>query len=120
MYRIAESAMDSIIEAARSTHPNEFIALLELEGKKIIGLVLLPAVFGGTFSSLRLDLLPMAPEVNGSVHSHPGWSNRPSKGDLVAFPKLGKVHLIICRPYCAKSARAYDSRGREQELEVVA
>ncbi|MFA4907197.1 MAG: Mov34/MPN/PAD-1 family protein [archaeon] len=120
MYKIALEAMRAIMEAAKSTWPNEFIALLEVENSKICGLVMLPSVYGNAFSSLRMDLLPMTTKVNGSVHSHPNYSNRPSAGDLIAFPKLGKVNLIICRPFSAQSLKAYDSKGNELELEVVA
>ena len=120
MTKIKRATLEAIILAARNTFPNEFLALLSSKkGKAIDEYVLLPSVYGKTYSSIRLDLLPYNSGVIGSVHSHPGPSNRPSRGDLRSFRSLGEIHLIIATPFSFGSVKAFDNNGEEVELEVV-
>jgi len=120
MAAIKRATLEALLLAARNTFPNEFLALLSSKkGKAIDEFVLLPGVYGKTFSSIRLDLLPYDSTVLGSVHSHPGPRATPSQGDLRAFKMLGQIHLIIATPFNFGSVRAFDSAGKEVELEVV-
>ena len=106
--------------AARSTYPNEFIALLgKSNGKEIDEIVVLPATYGENFASLRLDLLPYNAKTCGSVHSHPTRNNAPSRTDLGTFRRLGATHLIIAFPFNRESVSAFDSSGNEIVLEVI-
>ena len=120
MPKIKQATLESIIIAAQNTYPDEFIALLGADKKKVIKeLVILPSTYGSTFSSIRRDLVPFDSSIVGSVHSHPSHSNRPSSGDLKAFPGMGEVHLIICMPFDLNSIKAYDVKGNELEIEAV-
>ena len=121
MVTITKGTLDAFLLAARNTYPNEFLAFLSSTGKGdvIDEFVLLPATYGRNFSSVRLDLMPLDKSVKGSVHSHPGPSAFPSKGDLMSFKKLGKIHLIIAAPFTLESTKAFDSNGEEQEIEVI-
>lgn len=121
MYKIRLSVIESICIAARQSYPNEFIALLGgNNAEKTIGeLVVLPSISGEDFATLRLDLLPLDRSVFGSVHSHPGCSNSPSKGDIQTFSKLGKIHAIVCAPFSAKNVKFFDSSGKGQKFEII-
>ena len=122
MVAIKRAALEALLLAARNTFPNEFLALLSStskRGKVVDEFVVLPATYGRNYSSVRLDLLPYDSRVLGSVHSHPGPSARPSKGDLRAFKALGETHLIIASPFTFESVKAFDAMGNPIGLEVV-
>jgi len=122
MTAIKRATLEALLLAARNTYPDEFLALLGIRRKnsKVIDeYVLLPSTYGKTFSSVRLDLLPYNAGTIGSVHSHPSYSPRPSSGDLRAFKSMGKIHLIIAKPFNFGSVKAFDSKGQSVELEVV-
>jgi proteasome lid subunit RPN8/RPN11 len=57
--------------------------------------------------------------VAGSVHSHPGYSNRPSSQDLIFFSHFGMVHIITCLPFDDSSWKAYNLSGERIELQVL-
>ena len=122
MAKIKRLTLEAILQAARNTYPREFIALLgsKKKGSNVIDeFVLLPSTYGANFSSIRLDLLPYSVGTVGSVHSHPGPYATPSKADLRAFSRFGKINLIISYPFSLESARAFDAEGKELEIEVV-
>ncbi|MDD5162824.1 MAG: Mov34/MPN/PAD-1 family protein [Candidatus ainarchaeum sp.] len=118
---VKRQTLESIAEASKNVFPKEFIALLGSKSKNSIidELVIIPATFGDSFSSVYLDLLPFDKSILGSVHSHPSDSNRPSSADKRFFKKTGEIHLIICLPFSISSIRAYDAEGKEIEMEVI-
>ncbi|MDP3066130.1 MAG: Mov34/MPN/PAD-1 family protein [Methanobacteriaceae archaeon] len=115
--------IDEIIQIARESHPNEFVALLEGKVKdkilKIDGLVFLPGETSNQGAVMKTFMKPMVTGTVGSVHSHPGYNASPSPADLYFFSKNGLFHLIIAEPYDEYSIRAYDTRGREAEYMIV-
>jgi len=121
MTAIKRGTLEAVVLAARNTFPDEFLALLS--SKKDNGIidefVLLPSIYGKTFSSIRLDLLPYTAGTLGSVHSHPSHYASPSGADLRTFKKMGKIHLIIARPFNLESVKAFDAKGNPVALEVV-
>ena len=121
MWRIKSETAESIIHAAKSAWPDEFLCLLggEKEEKLVDELVIVPAVFGRTFSFIRTWLVPFDPRIVGSVHSHPGHSNRPSGGDKNSFPRFGEINLIICQPYGPDTLKAYDLKGNEIGFKII-
>jgi len=121
MAKIKKGTMEAITLAARNVYPNEFLALLSStkKGNTIDEFVLVPAIYGKTFSSIRLDLVPYDDSIRGSVHSHPSPNARPSMGDLRAFKSMGKIHLIIAYPFSFESTKAYDANGKQLKLEIV-
>ena len=99
---IKQEVIDTICEIAQQTHPKEFIAFLEGKTKNkilyITDLAYQEYVAGYT-STVFKDYLPLTSNVLGTVHSHPGYSNKPSNADLRVFSKKGIIHLIIKKPY---------------------
>jgi proteasome lid subunit RPN8/RPN11 len=120
VYAISRDALTMINEAAIETYPNEFLAALKAEEGVITELVVLPGTIqGDSHSIMHTHMLPIDYSVVGTIHSHPGHSNRPSDADLQFFSHFGGVHLITCLPYDETSWRAYDSNGRKVSLQVL-
>jgi len=122
MPQIKRATLEALLLAARNTFPDEFIALLSCTqkgGKVIDEYVLLPATYGKTFSSIRLDLLPYTAGTLGSVHSHPSSNAMPSRADLGVFRTEGEIHLIIASPFNFQSVKAYNGKGKEIFLDVI-
>ncbi len=112
---IEEEVIDEIIDIAKESHPNEFIALLE--GRvddgilNITGLIFLPSDVSNESAVMQVFMQPLTMNSLGSVHSHPGPSASPSDADLEFFSSKGVFHMIIAEPYTKESIRAYDSWG---------
>jgi proteasome lid subunit RPN8/RPN11 len=120
IWAIRVEVVEMINEAAINTFPNEFIAVLRAEEGVITELLLLPgSISGDSFSQLQLWNLPIDYSVAGSVHSHPGYSNRPSSQDLLFFSHFGSVHIITCLPFDDTSWKVYNLRGERIELQVI-
>ena len=103
-------------------YPDEFIALLSVtpEHPHVLSqFVVVPAEFGRTHSQLREDLIPTDPLIAGTVHSHPSPSARASEQDLIAFSRLGEIHLILAYPYNETSFRAYSASGKSRTIPLV-
>jgi proteasome lid subunit RPN8/RPN11 len=60
--------------------------------------------------------LPFDLSYIGTIHSHPGGSNKPSLEDLNHF--FGLVSVIICHPYEVQNIAAFDRNGYNMELET--
>jgi len=117
---IRADVLEMISEAAVETYPNEFIAVLRAEEGVITELLILPGTIqGDSFSQIQLHMLPIDFTVVGSVHSHPGHSNRPSEADLNFFSNFGGVHIITCMPYDNTSWKSYNVKGERIQLQVV-
>ena len=121
MWKIKQIVLHSIIQAAQNTHPNEFVAFLggDKKQKMVTGLIILPAVFGTEHAIIRSDLLPWNAQSLGSVHSHPGFSNRPSPEDKKMFQQQGEIHLIICMPFSLQTIQAFDHNGKPAGFETI-
>jgi proteasome lid subunit RPN8/RPN11 len=114
MWKIKRTVLESIVQAAKNTFPDEFIAFLggELKKKEVTELIILPSQSGTEAAIIRSDLLPLNVKSVGSVHSHPGHSNFPSSADKKLFSQQGEIHLIICLPFSAQTIRAFDRGGK--------
>jgi len=120
IWAVKAEVIEMINEAAVNTFPKEFIAALRAEEGVITELLLLPgSITGDSFSQLQLWNLPIDYSVAGSVHSHPGYSNRPSSQDLIFFSHFGMVHIITCLPFDDSSWKAYNLSGERIELQVL-
>jgi len=119
---IDKEVIDNIVELAKQTLPKEFIAFLEGKARKkvlrIYGLVYQEYFANPSYTVYKFDP-PITSSVVGSVHSHPGPSNRPSRADLQSFSKKGVMHLIIRMPYSAGNIQAYDKNGNRISFEVA-
>jgi len=126
---IAGETLEFILDASAETHPNEYMGFLraneasklglDRDGQVITDVVVVP----GTESN------PVSASVNpimqhndiqsvGSVHSHPNGVLRPSDADLATFTR-GKVHIIVGAPYDWTDWQAFDSDGKQTELDVL-
>ena len=111
---LTKQITDSIITYAKSWHPNE--GILILQGKKdknlirVTGLVIPPfSTHGPYYSGFPMYELPFDLSYIGTIHSHPGGSNKPSLEDLNHF--FGLVSVIICHPYEVQNIAAFDRNG---------
>src|SRR3989338_11040818 len=118
MWKIKLLTLQSALEAAQHTYPDEFISLLggDKGMKTIDELVIVPAVFGETYTLVHGHLIPFDKRIVGSVHSHPSGSARPSLEDLNSFSAFGEIHLILAEPYVLDSVRAYTATGKAVRL----
>jgi proteasome lid subunit RPN8/RPN11 len=117
---ILRETLEFILSVANSSHPNEFIALLEAEEEVIKDLIFLPGTAtSDSLALMRLEMMPLGMKVAGTVHSHPSPPPVPSDEDLFTFSKIGGVHIIVAHPYDMKSWRCYNSSGKEIPLKVL-
>jgi proteasome lid subunit RPN8/RPN11 len=116
---IARDTLDFILEASRSSMPNEFAGLLQVDKDVITEVLILPGTESSRMSALiRLYMLPNM-QVVGSAHSHPSSNIRPSKEDLGFFSRTGDYHIIAGPPFDESSWACYDQSGQRRELPVV-
>ncbi|HNU36209.1 MAG TPA: hypothetical protein PKJ15_06385, partial [Methanomassiliicoccales archaeon] len=74
---IDRGLLEMINQAARDSLPNEFVAMLRAEEGIVQELLLLPGTLQGEDSAtLMMHMMPIDYTVVGTVHSHPGYSNR--------------------------------------------
>jgi len=120
---IDKEVIEEIIQIAKKSHPNEFIALLQgkimKKALKINGLIFLPGNTSDDLAVMNIFMRPLITDSVGSVHSHPGYSANPSKADLNFFAKNGFFHIIIALPYNTDSIRAYNSFGELVDYEII-
>lgn len=120
MVVFSRDIIDGIKESSKNVFPMEFIALLRKnEGGIVSELLIIPrSTYGKGFSSLYLDMIPPFLNHCGSIHSHPTRSNSPSKGDLLFFQRLGRIHAIISYPFGDDDIAVYDTGGKKLLLEI--
>lgn len=121
--QIDREVTDEIMNIAKESYPNEFMALLEGKIKdnilKITGLIFLPVDTSQEGAVMQVFMQPLTTNSIGSVHSHPGYSASPSDADLTFFSKKGLFHMIIAEPYNLESIRAYDSFGNLTTYKII-
>jgi len=120
IWGIRRDVLETILEAARSSAPEEFGAVLRAEEGVITELLLVPGTVGGRRHALfQFHHLPVDFAVAGTVHSHPSGVPLPSEADLELFRRFGWVHVIVGAPFDARSWVAYNVRGEPIVLKVV-
>ncbi len=120
-WKITSSLLRDLLFAAKRSHPNEFIALLstlERNASLVEEIVVVPATSGRDYAALHSELIPFDPLIVGTVHSHPTPSPYPSEQDLIAFARMGELHLILAYPYSPSGVRAFNARGKPIPLRV--
>ncbi|MDR0778133.1 MAG: Mov34/MPN/PAD-1 family protein [Methanomassiliicoccaceae archaeon] len=120
VYAISWDLIDAINESARSCYPQEFLCLSRHNDGVIDEMMLIPGtIYGDSHSFINLWMSPVNTRMAGTIHSHPGYSNRPSDDDIDLFSSWGGVHIITCQPYDRTSWKAYDSNGYELRPEMT-
>ncbi len=117
--KIARETLQFILEASRSSAPDEFAGMLSARGDVITDVVLVPGTESGEESAvMQLFMLPNISTV-GTVHSHPSGNRRPSTEDLELFDRKGMYHIIVGAPYGESNWTCYDNKGEPVRLDVV-
>lgn len=112
---IYKTVVEDIIDFAKANHPREFVAFFHgiIKDEKLI----IDSLVYNEFRSDEGSATPIFhfPDKSfyGSVHSHPGYSNKPSKADMRFFHKTGIVNAIISMPYSKDTIRFYNHQGEE-------
>ena len=121
MYTIRKEALLTFLEASKNTYPNEFLGFLSGDKKNqtVEELIIVPATFGATFSMVHLHLVPFDPSFVGTCHSHPSFSNKPSREDKKTFGKTGYIHIIAAYPYTLNTVAFYDQTGKPAQVKIV-
>jgi len=121
LIEIKKGTIEGLLEAAKNTYPKEFFALLGSTRKNntVDEVIIVPAVYGTHHALVKSGYYPLDFKAVGSVHSHPGPSNKPSKADIHSFPSFGRIHLIISFPFNLENVKAFNIEGKELELGVV-
>ena len=118
--RIRRGCLGMALEAAKASYPQEFAALLRLDGDTITELILLPGTIQGDEHAIfHFGMMPVDQTLRGTLHSHPDPHPYPSDADFELFEKHGEIHLILGEPYGPDDWRAYDHTGVPTYLEVV-
>lgn len=117
---IEKDVIENIMLLAKENDPKEFLAFLDgkIENKRlnITGLIY-QEYYASESSAAPIFHFPDK-SFYGSVHSHPGNSNRPSQADRQFFSKIGIINIIICRPYAIENIRFYNHEGEEIDVEI--
>lgn len=120
IHSIRKRTLRMILEASKSSYPEEFGAFLRAEKGVIKELVLLPGtVMGERHAIFKMHMLPIDFTIVGTVHSHPSGVCYPSEADRELFRKYGWIHIIVCAPYDRNSWAVFDIRGEPRELKVI-
>lgn len=121
MFSIKKEVLSAFLEASKNTYPHEFLGFLsgDKKNKTVNELVVVPATFGDTFSMVHLHLVPFDPSFVGTCHSHPSYSNKPSREDKKTFAKTGKIHFIASYPYTLNTIAFYDEKGNQLQVKIV-
>lgn len=117
---ILKDTLNFILEVSKSSYPNEFGGLLQINKDNIISdILILPGTLSGE-SSVNLNLF-MMPNIStvGTVHSHPSGHIIPSNADLHLFGKTGNYHIITGYPYNIDSWKCFNSSGEKRELRII-
>jgi len=122
--KIPSSVVDEIIEYSKNAFPNEFFAFLEgsvtMGGTVVIkNLAYYPNDTSQGSVATVYHMGTHTTDFVGTVHSHPGGENYPSRQDLRTFNKDGVVHLIIKNPYKKENLKCFGLDGKELEFEII-
>lgn len=120
IHSIRRRTLKMILEASKSSYPDEFGAILRAKKGVIHELILLPGTVAGERSALfKLHMLPVDFSIVGTAHSHPSGVVRPSGADLDLFRRFGWVHIITGFPYDMGDWACFEATGERRELKVV-
>ncbi len=109
-----------IMEASKSTMPNEFGAFLRAENHIIYEIAMLPGTIQGrTHTIFQLWNKPIDFQIVGSVHSHPSGNVNPSDADVQMFSNTGDIHIITGHPFRLTDFAAYNRKAERISLTIL-
>ena len=119
--RMTKELAEKILELCKEAHPIEVGGLLLGKRKNLEAndFVIIPGTFQYSSIYIRMDQVPIYPNLIGTFHSHPSPNSRPSGADLDLFGRLGKAHLIFAYAYDLNSVGVYESSGKPSRLELI-
>ncbi|MEM4255022.1 MAG: Mov34/MPN/PAD-1 family protein [Candidatus Norongarragalinales archaeon] len=127
MLKIRRNALESALQGARETHPDEFICLLRGDKVKdskddwLVTEVIIPpfASYELNASSFSPWFIPANSKELATFHSHPSPSSAyPSRQDLKMFSN-SLFNLIACFPYRIQDTNSFDSKGKKISFKIV-
>lgn len=118
---IEQEVIENIVLLSKETHPKEFLAFLDgkIKDDKLIITGLLYQEYYSTENSAAPIFHFPDKTFYGSVHSHPGYNNKPSSADKQFFRKMGILNIIICKPYYLENIKFYNHNGEEIIVEII-
>jgi len=117
---IRQELLSLLLEMGRTSHPNEFVALLRERDGIIEEMNMLPGtVVREDSASLLFDMMPLDTHLAGSAHSHPNGVLHPSNADVNFFPRTGRYHFIIGYPYRGSDWQCFTADGDPLTIEVI-
>jgi proteasome lid subunit RPN8/RPN11 len=118
---IYSTVLEDIINFAKHNYPKEFVAFFhgQIKDKKLVIDSLQYHEFDSDENSASPIFRFADKSFFGSVHSHPGHSNRPSRADRQFFNKTGILHAIICMPYIPQNIAYYNMNGELINVEIM-
>ncbi len=131
MLKITRKALESALQGARETHPDEFICLLrgdKVKGKSekeddewlITEVIITPlASYEPHSSSYSPWYIPANSKELATFHSHPSPNSAyPSRQDLRLFAN-NAFNFIACFPYQIANTNVFNSKGKPIPFEIV-
>lgn len=117
---VKKDVIDTIFDLAKENNPKEFLAFFQgkIKNNRLVINQLDYHQYYASYNSAFPTLQYGKMDFLGSVHSHPGSSNRPSKADIEFFRKTGILHAIICRPFDFSSIKFYNHQGEEIIIKI--
>lgn len=117
---VRRGVLDLALAAGRDSFPDEFAAMVRVEGDTVTELMVLPGTIGGDEHAI-LPIYNTAVDrtIRGTLHSHPDTHPYPSDADLELFSHHGDIHFILGEPYGPDDWRAYDHTGQPVHIEVI-
>lgn len=119
--RITRNALESALQGAKNSYPNEFLGLFREKDGIIFELLLAPLSISDEHSAtFPVFYMPTDPTIVATFHSHPSYGvAHPSKADKDLFSRHYGRHFIASLPYSPQSTYAFDNKGDRVEFEIV-
>lgn len=118
--KIKKELLESLLEATKRFHPQEFLAFMSCTNSETIDeFVAVPFIAGEEHAIFSIHEMPIDQKIKGSFHSHPSPDNNPSDADLEVFAKTGKIHAIAAYPYRLQDVAFFNQKGQRIQIELV-
>ncbi len=119
--KIKREALESALQAAKNTYPDEFVGLFREKDGIITELLLAPlSTYAESAAYFPIYAVPTDPSIVGTFHSHPHYGiAQPSQADKRLFSMFYKCHFIASLPYSSDSTNVFNTNGEQITFEVI-